>query len=155
RPLPSGERLELYISQCDAHETPLADMPGVDSAMEEAILACATHAFLQTPDAPRCLGALKRAIGESRFQHLMTFLAFVRTAHYWTKVHTELDFEEDVKHFLAANETLAECVLNDPEAAPCEISQKELASSPESKKRHELLQTHQELGESERRFREM
>jgi len=124
RPLPGGERLELYVSQCGAHEAPLADVPGVDSAMEEAIFVCATHVCLQTPDAPRCLDALKRAIGESRFQYLVMLLAFVRTAHYWTKVHAELDFEEDIERLLAVHEPLAECLLNDPEAETCEISQR-------------------------------
>jgi PAS domain S-box-containing protein len=158
RPLPRGESLEPYVTQSAACEAPLADMTGLDSAMEEAIFACATHAFLQTPDAPRCLDALKRALGESRFERLMTFLAFVRTAHYWTKVHAELDFEEDVKRLLASHEALAECLLNDPEVETCEISREladELASLAESKKRHDLLRAHQGLRESERRFREV
>jgi PAS domain S-box-containing protein len=156
RPFQRGERLDPYVSQCAACEAPLAELPEPDSAMEEAIFACATHTFLQTPDASRCLDPLKRALGESRFQHLMVFLAFVRTAHYWTMVHTELDIEEDVKQLLATHETLTECLLNDPEAKACEISQKlmdELPSLRESKER--LSRGRQALRESEERLREM
>jgi hypothetical protein len=44
------------------------------------------------------------------------FLAFVRTAHYWTKLHPELAFEDDVQQLLATQEVVARCVLNDPAA---------------------------------------
>jgi PAS domain S-box-containing protein len=159
RPLRRGEEdLQPYLLQCATCSGPLAELPDPDTAMEEAIFACATHAFMQTPDAPKCLDALKCAFGESRFQHLMVFLAFVRTAHYWTKVHTELVFEKDVKELLATQEVLAECLLNDPEAGTSEISHKlmdELGSRRESKKQHdELLRAHQVARESEERLRQ-
>ena len=53
----------------------------------------------------------------------MVFLAFVRTAHYWTKVHPELGLEDDVKKLFAMHEALAECVLNDPEAPASEMTE--------------------------------
>ena len=115
RPLPRNEHIQPYASQCAACAQPLAEMPEPGSAMEEAIFACATHAFLQTPQAPECLAGLKRALGTSLFERLLVFLAFVRTAHYWTKVHAELEVEQDIKDLLATHEALAECVLNDPE----------------------------------------
>jgi PAS domain S-box-containing protein len=146
RPLPRAEHLEPHVSRLAACKAPLAELPEPDSALEEAIFACATHVFLQAPDTPRCLDALKRAFGESRFEYLMAFLAFVRTAHYWTTVHTELEIEEDIQRLLANHETLAECLLNYPEAETCEISPKlvdELVSLRESKERHdELWQAH-------------
>jgi hypothetical protein len=55
------------------------------------------------------------------------FLAFVRTAHYWTKLHPELTFEEDVIRLLASHEALAQCVLNDP-ALPIEGLSRHLAT---------------------------
>ena len=64
--------------------------------MEAAVIACASHVFLQTPRAPAAADALRHALGETAWQHLTVFLAFVRTAHYWTKVHTELRFEDDL-----------------------------------------------------------
>src|SRR4029079_1002682 len=85
--------------------------------------ACAAHAFLQTPQAPACLAGLKLALGASQFERLLVFLAFVRTAHYWTELHAELEVEQDIKNLLATHEALAECVLNDPEASGSEVSQ--------------------------------
>jgi PAS domain S-box-containing protein len=115
RPLAIGSELELRLSLCATCPAPLADMPTSDSQVEDAIFAFASHVFLQTSDAPVCLDALKRLLGEIRFQYLMVFLLFVRAAHYWTKVHPELEFEEDVKQLLITHEALAKCVLGDPE----------------------------------------
>jgi PAS domain S-box-containing protein len=84
--------------------------------MEEAVFAFATHVFLQTEDAPRCQDELQRLFDPVALENLILFLAFIRTAHYWTKVHHDLEFEEDIKQLLATHEMLANCVLNDPEA---------------------------------------
>jgi PAS domain S-box-containing protein len=124
RPFPRGERLEPHIARCASYEEPLTELSEPDSVMEEAVFACAIHVYLQTPDAPRCLDALKRAFGESRFQHLNLFLAFVRTAHYWTKVHPELEIEDDVRQLLATHEVLAETMFKEPEIETCEMSPK-------------------------------
>jgi signal transduction histidine kinase len=123
RTLRRGKQADPHVARCAALDAPLAALPPPDSDMEEAIFTCAAHTFLQTPDAPRCLIALKRALGEVRFEHLMVFLAFVQTAHYWTKVHPELKLEEDVEQLLATREALAQCLLKDPEADACQISQ--------------------------------
>ena len=138
RPLPRNEHIVPCAALCAACEQPLAAMPAPDSAMEEAIFACATHAFLQTPQAPACLAGLKRALGASLFERLLVFLAFVRTAHYWTEVHPELEIEQDIKDLLATHEALAECVLNDPEGGASEISRQlidELALLREAQRR--------------------
>jgi signal transduction histidine kinase/ActR/RegA family two-component response regulator len=121
RPLPRGDALESHVAVLEAGAVPKLLEP--DTRNEEAVFACATHVFLQTPQAPRCLEALRGGFSGALFQHLMVFLAFVRTAHYWTKVHPELGFEDDVKQLFAAHEALADCVVNDPEAAACETTQ--------------------------------
>ena len=131
RPFPRGEDLAPYLSRFAEHHPPLRTLEDLDSEVEEVILGLAGHVFLQTADAPACLDTLRSALGESRLQYLMLLLAFVRTAHYWTKIHPELGLEEDIKQLLATHEDLAECVLADPEAASDEVSRRllgELAS---------------------------
>jgi signal transduction histidine kinase len=49
-------------------------------------------------------------------------LTFVRGAHYWTRVHPELAFEDDVKEMLASHAALADALLNDPEASASETT---------------------------------
>ena len=101
---------------------PLDEMPVPDSEMEDALFTLAGHVFLQTPDAPACLDAMERLLGAARLQYMLLFLAFVRAAHYWTKVHPEIEFEDDIKHLLATHEALAACILNDPEAHSASLS---------------------------------
>lgn len=111
------------------------------------------------------MDTLKRLLGEERYERLSLFLAFVQTAHFWTKIHPELEIEEDIKGLLSTNQPLAECVLNDPEARSDELSSRlldELASLREKTQNHEalslqheqLLQAHQVSRERERNFAE-
>src|SRR5699024_9700056 len=129
----------------------LTELPAPDSPLEVAMFACASHVFVQTPDAPPCLEAIKHALGESRLQHLLVFLAFIRTAHYWSKVHSELSIEEDLKELLSTHERLTECLLNDPEAGACDFSQQlmaELISLRQDASRHdEVLRTQRRQNE--------
>lgn len=123
RPLPRGEAVLPHLERCAAFDAPLAELPPPDSELDEAIFTCAAHVFLQSPEAPGCLAALQRAFGDRRYEYLKVFLTFVQTAHYWTRLHKELVFEDDVEQMMAAHRTLSECLLNDPEAASCQFSQ--------------------------------
>ena len=133
-PLPHGEAFTAMLASCEYIDRPLVSFPEPDSACEQLLLACATHLFLQTPDASRALDMLRSTLCPSDLEHLKVFLSFVRTAHYWTKVHPELVFEEDIVQLLEAHEALAACILNDPEASIDGLShrvQRELASLQE------------------------
>ena len=122
RPLPRGDALELYLPLLEMDIAPSAP-PESGTPVEEAVFACAAHVFLQTPQQARCLEALRRAFGETVLQHLLLFLTFVRAAHYWTRIHPELVFEDDVREMLATHSALAEAALNDPEASTCDATQ--------------------------------
>jgi PAS domain S-box-containing protein len=130
RPFPRGHALELCLSLCASCPAPLVEMPSADTQMEEAIFAVAAHVFLQTPQASDCRDTLGRLLGEVRLQYLLMFLAFVRAAHYWTKVHPELEVEDDIKQLLTAHEALATCILSDPEASSDHVSQSLLDELP-------------------------
>src|ERR1700684_2380058 len=130
RPLPRGPELRSglwYCSQCPA---PLVDMPADDTQLDDGIFSLASHAFLQTADAPECLDALERLLGTVRLQYLLLFLAFVRAAHYWTKVHPEIQLEDDIEQLLAKHEALAGCILDDPEAGTDKITESILDELP-------------------------
>ena len=130
RPLPRGPELHTHLSLCSTCPAPFSDMPMADTPMEEGLFALASHVFLQTADAPVCLDALERLLGGVRLQFLLLFLAFVRAAHYWTRVHPEIEFEDDIKQLLAAHESLASCIFDDPEATADRITQSILDELP-------------------------
>jgi PAS domain S-box-containing protein len=122
RPFPREKELQLRLSRCVNCPAPLDEMPAPDSELEDALFTLAGHVFLQTSDASTCLDAMERLLGVVRLQYMLLFLAFVRAAHYWTKVHPEIEVEDDIKHLLATHEALAACILNDPEAHSASLS---------------------------------
>jgi PAS domain S-box-containing protein len=116
RPFPRGKELRSRLSLCAACPAPIREMPMPDTQMEDAIFVLTGHVFLKTSDYLVCLDTLTRLLGSVRLQYLLLLLAFVRAAHYWTETHPEIGFEDDIHKLLATHETLAECILNDPEA---------------------------------------
>lgn len=142
RPFPRGDALTPHIAFCESCESPLAELPESESFAEEAIFACAGHLFLQTAEAPRCLEVLRRALGSVKFQHLLVLITFVRTAHFWTKVHPELEQEDDITNLLKVQEGLAECVLRNEEERDSETVQillDELVELRKEREQAELL----------------
>jgi PAS domain S-box-containing protein len=131
RPFPRGPELKPCLSFCSQCPAPLVEMPTAGTQLEDGLFSLAGHVFLQTADASECLEALERLLGTVRFQYLVLFLTFVRAAHYWTKVHPEIQFEDDIKQLLATHEALASCILEDPDASTDKITQSILDELPE------------------------
>jgi len=80
----------------------------------------------------------------------MGLLTFIRAAHYWTKIHPDLGFEDDVRQMLDQQEELARLLLEDPEAARCEMGVRlldELNLLRDLNERHELEKAKQALEE--------
>src|SRR3984885_9122523 len=130
RPLPRGPEIKECLSFCSTSAAPLIEMPLADTQMEGALFSLASHVFLQTGDAPECLDELERLLGAVRLQYLLLFLAFVRAAHYWTKVHPEVELEDDIQQLLATHEALASCILEDPEARTDKVTRSILDEVP-------------------------
>ncbi len=149
RPLPHGQELLPHFAICAGLDAPLSSFPEPDSPEEQAIFACSTHVFLQSPDAAASHEALKPVLGPVNIEQLNLLLTFVRTAHYWTKLHPELAFEDDVNHLLATHEALAQCILKDPEGLKDGLRQTlaaELASLRKLRQQHQsMTQAWQEL----------
>jgi PAS domain S-box-containing protein len=130
RPLPRGAELKSRLLLCSQCPAPLSEMPTADTQLEDGIFSLASHVFLQTVDAAECLDALERLLGTVRLQYLLLFLAFVRAAHYWTRVHPEIQLEDDIKQLLATHEALAGCILDDAEASTDMVTQSILDELP-------------------------
>lgn len=158
RPLPRGESVEPHIRALRTRKTALSLSPPIDSEADFAIVTCATHVFLQSSEAHDCLAALRHAFDESGYEQLLVFLTFVRTAHYWTRLHEDLVLEDDAYAMVSANEMLAECLLNDPEAESCDISRQlldELNVLRQDRERHDQLsRAYEAAREIEQRLRQ-
>ena len=115
--LPLKSDLDQHLALCEGLGMG-SFPPEPDSAQEKAIFACAAHVFLKTPDASRALHALKSVFDGKTLEYTKLLLAFIRTAHYWTEIHPELDLEDDVNQLLAAHEAIAASVLAAPAVLP-------------------------------------
>lgn len=98
-----------------------AEWPQPDTDLEDQLFSAASLVFVQPARSDRARRALRHVLGGPRSEYLLALLAFIRTAHYWTIVHPDLILEDDLNDLLAKNEELARLLLQDPEAARCDM----------------------------------
>ncbi len=63
-----------------------------------------------------------RTLGQRDYEFFSGCLAFIRTAHYWTMLHPEIESEEDMLTLMRGHEELARLLMEDSEADRCEMS---------------------------------
>jgi two-component sensor histidine kinase len=118
--LHEGDELDAILTRLESHAVPL-NIPAPGSEEEHDIFAAATVIFLGRPQLARAREALRTALGGQRLEMITAYLAFIRTAHYWTVTHPELLIEKDMDALLRDHETLAELLLTNPEVAKGDI----------------------------------
>lgn len=152
RSVPSEELISAALARLEATAEPI-DWPSPETSYDDDLLTAATMLFLQPARAVRAKHALRIALGGEKFELLVGFLTFIRSAHYWTLMHPELALEDDVKELLREHEQLAQMLLVDTEAGQCEMGQRlfdELASLRDLNERQELEKAKRALEESGR-----
>ena len=113
------------------------DWPTPESDGEDLVIAVATSIFVEPRGSEPARLALRKAIGPARLEHLLLFLTFIRTAHFWTLVHPELTFEDDVHTLLRANAELATLLLVDKEAGRLDMGARLFEELTELRDLHE------------------
>lgn len=133
--------------------SPIEVWPDSGLELEDAIFACAAIVFVEPARSEQARRALASALGSERFEIFSGCLAFIRTAHYWTMLHPEIEAEEDMLALLRDQEELARLLLEDPEADRCEMSERlfeELTGLRELNQRRELEKAKLALEEKDR-----
>lgn len=64
---------------------------------EDALFPCLAAVFLRTEGAAESENELRRLFGAALYDRLVWFLGFIRTAHFWTETHPELELEADAR----------------------------------------------------------
>ena len=152
RPVPTDEQTTAALDRLEAIAEPI-DWPSPETSYDDDLLTSATVLFLQPARASRAKRALRIALGGEKFELLVGFLTFIRSAHYWTLMHPELAFEDDVQDLLREHEELARLLLEDTEAGRCEMGTRlfdELESLRDLNERQELEKAKRALEESGR-----
>jgi len=79
-------------------------------AFEADVLACAVYTFLKREGSEQVLRGLHSCLGTPLYQHLVAFLAYIRTCLQWMEANPEVLYEEDLR----AQEHLGPLVAEEP-----------------------------------------
>jgi PAS domain S-box-containing protein len=131
RPARCAMVVEQALGRLEALTGPV-DIPAPSTELESDLFDALTIIFLEPRLSERARNAVRRAFGEQTFETLAAYLAFIRTAHYWTETHPELAYEPDIAAVMQQHPVLAALLLNQTEAervAEGEVLRRALAES--------------------------
>jgi len=115
RPLLEGPDLTKVLERLERRS--LGDrLPEPRTEGEGDLFDALTSMFLSPRDCARARVAVRAAVGDGTFELLVAYLAFIRTAHYWTEMHPELTYEADMAEILRGYGELADLLLDTSEA---------------------------------------
>jgi len=153
RPSSWARDMTLVYASLNAAPCAIEQWPESGSRLEDEIFACAAVMFVEPARSDSAREALVHTLGPRKYEFFSGCLAFIRTAHYWTMLHPEIESEEDMLQLMRGHEELAQLLLEDPEADRSEMSQRtfmELAHLRELHERKELQKAKQALEEKDR-----
>ncbi len=115
--------MELVLARLEA-VGPLGGVPAPGSPLEYDLFVVASIVFLNPASSERARQALGSALGDRALELLTAYLAFIRTAHYWTETHPEIVFEDDMAMLLRRHAALAERLLSTADAERNDLGQR-------------------------------
>ena len=95
---------------------PTTKMPAAETQREADLFDALSLIFLEPLRSLPARRAVSQAFGEAVLETLIAFLSFVRTAHFWTETHPELQYEPDMSLLMEEHGLLAQLLLNQAEA---------------------------------------
>ena len=115
RPLPEGAALAEALQRLRGLSLD-GRLPEPRSECEGDLFDGLTIMFLSPRDSGGARTAVRAAVGDATFELLVAYLAFIRTAHFWTEMHPDLAYEPDMTDVMRGHEELADLLLNTSEA---------------------------------------
>ncbi|HEX3913318.1 MAG TPA: hybrid sensor histidine kinase/response regulator [Steroidobacteraceae bacterium] len=153
RPSPWNRDMALVYASLESMPATADHWPAPGSRMEEEIFACAAVMFIEPARSDAARRALVHTLGPRDYELFSGCLAFVRTAHYWTMLHPEIETEQDMLELLRGHQELARLLSEDSEADRTEMSDRlfaELTQLRDLNERKELEKAKQALEEKDR-----
>jgi hypothetical protein len=124
RPTPWQRDMNEVYTRLEAPSSTVQSWPESGTEFEDVIFACAAVIFVEPARSERARKSLAKAVGARQFEFFCGCLAFIRTAHYWTLLHPEIETEDDMNLLLSQHEELEKLLLHDPEAGRAEMGQR-------------------------------
>ena len=115
RPVPEGTALTEVLERLEQVSFG-GRLPEPRTQNEADLFDALTIMFLSPRHSVRARAAVRAAAGDATFELLVAYLAFIRTAHYWTEMHPELTYEPDMAEILRGHGELADLLLDTSEA---------------------------------------
>jgi len=115
RPQPEGAALAKVLERLERLSFG-SGLPEPRSQSETDLFDALTIMFVSPRDSVRARQAVRAAAGDALFELLVAYLAFIRTAHYWTEMHPELTYEPDMAEIMRRHGELADLLLDTSEA---------------------------------------
>jgi signal transduction histidine kinase len=153
RPSPWNRDMAPIYASLRAAPPQINVWPAPGSAKEDAIFACAAMMFVEPARSESARHELVRTLGLREYELFSGCLAFIRTAHYWTMLHPEIETEDDMIGLLRGQEELSRLLFDDPEANRCEMSERmfaELTQLRELNEQEELRKAKSALEDRDR-----
>nr|WP_041756582.1 sensor histidine kinase [Bradyrhizobium sp. ORS 278] len=105
-PLADPDHVAAALDRLEAVQTPRA-IPEPRSESEADLFAAAAALFQPNAAAARARLAIRHAFGDTTFELLAGFLAYLRMAHFWAEAHPELPMDSDLRMLMQADPELA------------------------------------------------
>ncbi len=92
---PLDQDIEKHFSALAAQPSLPDNWSTLNSALEDSLLYCAIFIALEREQSEHYRHELRRLLGVVNYQHLTTFIAYVKTCHVWVEAHSEVAYEAD------------------------------------------------------------
>ncbi len=115
RPVPGEAELDAALARLESAGSS-AQIPPAETQREYDLFDALTLLMLEPRRSARARRAVGKAFGEAALEYLTAFLAFIRTAHFWTETHPEIEIEPDVTALMTEHEELAQLLRASPES---------------------------------------
>ncbi len=156
RPVPSETEFVQAMERLQS-EMPASEMPATGTPRETDLFDALTLIFLEPRRSAPVRRAVGQAFGEANLEMLTAFLAFVRTAHFWTETHPELEIEADMLALMQEHADLEHLLLDqaDAERTWSPMERARLLSAQAAQEAHKslvlrLLTAHRETNDASR-----
>ncbi|WP_096595457.1 GAF domain-containing protein [Calothrix sp. NIES-2098] len=94
-PFPSIIDIDEHLSLLVTNSHSLGVWPEFNSALETSLLYCAIFIAVASEQAEHCRQELRRILGDVNYNHLIVFIAYVKSCLVWMEFHPEVSYEAD------------------------------------------------------------
>ena len=94
-PPPTETNIDEHLIRLATQLDLLKVWPESNSPLEESLLYCSIFIALEQDSSEDCRNELRRILGPVNYQHLVAFIAYVKTCLVWMEAHPEVAYEAD------------------------------------------------------------